>query len=224
MKIDPQIGRANMGKLLAPSRRKSKSEQTREDLLKAARVIISRDGLFNTRITDIVHFAGRSSGLFYSYFKNKKEIFSALVEEFSRELARTAPNPVDYADDPSGLVRATVVGLWQTYSEHKADVKGLFETALTDEDLRKEWQKLRSYGIRQFAYRIRKQQESGLCIGMEPELAGSALLGLLEFSFFNWEVGSLDYPAGNIDEKTAIETVVVLLQDAMQLGPEKQKL
>lgn len=210
-----------MDKSLAAPRRRSKSERTREDLLGAARVIISRDGFFNTRITDIVQLAGRSSGLFYTYFKNKKEIFAALVEEFSRELSRTAPDPADYADDPSGLVRATVVGLWRTYSEHKADVKGLFETALTDEDLRKEWQKLRKYGIRQFAYRIRKQQEVGLCKGMDPELAGSALLGLLEFSFFNWEIGSLDYPGGNIAENDAIETVVVLLQDAMQLGPEK---
>ncbi|MCP3730295.1 TetR/AcrR family transcriptional regulator [Sphingomonas sp. MG17] len=197
----------------------SKSERTRADLLLAAREVISRDGLVNTRIVDIVQHAGRSSGLFYSYFKNKRELFASLVEEFGDNLSDTAPDPGDYTDDPAALVRATVQGLWHRYKEHRGDVKGLFETALTDDEIRAEWQKLRKAGIRSFAYRIRKQQAVGLCQGMDPDLAGSALLGLFEFGFFNWEICRLDYPDADVPDDQAIETLVTLLQSALQLAP-----
>lgn len=200
-------------------RRISKSERTKADLLDAARVIISRDGLFNTRITDIVQFAGRSSGLFYTYFKNKKEIFAALIEQFSVNLARSAPKSTEYANDPAGLVRATVEWLWKEYSNHEADVKGLFETALTEDNIRDEWQKMRKFGIRHFAYRIKQQQDIGLCKGMDPDIAGSALLGLFEFGFFNWKIGNLDFPDRVISDEVAIDTVVAILQNAMQLHP-----
>jgi AcrR family transcriptional regulator len=60
-------------------------ELTRRDLLGAALQVFVEKGYPVATISDIVHAAGVTQGTFYLYFKNKREIFSALLQEY-REL------------------------------------------------------------------------------------------------------------------------------------------
>ncbi len=63
-----------------------KKEQTRQNLLDAAKSVFTLNGYHACLISDIVQKAGVGQGTFYRYFKNKREIFEALVEEFISQL------------------------------------------------------------------------------------------------------------------------------------------
>ena len=50
------------------------------ELLKSAGKCFAKKGLTNTKISDITDLSGVGKGTFYLYFKNKKDIFLALVD------------------------------------------------------------------------------------------------------------------------------------------------
>lgn len=80
------------GRRSAPSPGR-KAEATRQALLDAARVVIARDGFANARIVDIASQAGKSVGVFYTYFEHKTALFGALLEAFHKDLVQLAPPP-----------------------------------------------------------------------------------------------------------------------------------
>lgn len=194
-----------------------KAEATRMALLSAARVVIARDGYVNARIVDIAAQAGKSVGVFYSYFKDKTELFSALVDVFHGDLVALTPAPNAYDENTSEAVRAAVVAFWQAYRQFHPEMLGLLETSFSDPALLEVWRKIRKRGIRRFAFRIRKQQEQGKCVGLNPELGASALHGMLEFTCFNWHSGKLDFPGSAVDDQKAAEALYQIVARVLEL-------
>ena len=55
--------------------------------MRAAREVFERDGFLDARIADITATARTATGSFYTYFTSKEEIFLAVVDELSDEVA-----------------------------------------------------------------------------------------------------------------------------------------
>jgi AcrR family transcriptional regulator len=55
--------------------------QTRQELLNAARRFFARDGFEAARLQDIAESAGKTRGALYTHFKNKEDLFFALVAQ-----------------------------------------------------------------------------------------------------------------------------------------------
>lgn len=205
-----------------------KAEATRTALLDAARKVIARDGYVNARIADIAHEAGKSVGVFYSYFKDKTELFAALVDAFHEDLKRTTPAPGDYEENTAAAVKFAIGVFWTTSRQFHPEMLGLLETAFSDPTLLAVWRRIRGRSIRRFAFRIRKQQELGRCQGLNPEMAASALHGMLEFTCFNWHSQMLDYPDAPVSDAKAIDTLYTLIARVLELdevpvaGADKQ--
>ncbi len=62
-------------------RRQERSRATRRELIDAARVIFARDGFELARLEDIAAAAGKTRGAFYANFKDKEDVFFAIVED-----------------------------------------------------------------------------------------------------------------------------------------------
>jgi len=58
-----------------------KGWSTRAKLLASARDVFSRKGYIGTRMIDIVDESGVSLGVFYRYFKNKDDVFQAVINQ-----------------------------------------------------------------------------------------------------------------------------------------------
>jgi len=61
-------------------RTKEEAEATRERILDAAEAIFLENGVAQTSLEEIAHLAGVTRGAIYWHFKNKVDIFSALME------------------------------------------------------------------------------------------------------------------------------------------------
>lgn len=201
-----------------------KAEATRTALLDAARKVIARDGYVNARIADIAHEAGKSVGVFYSYFKDKTEIFAALVDAFHEDLKRTTPPPSEYDENTAATVKFAIGVFWTTSRQFHPEMLGLLETAFSDAALLSVWRRIRGRSIRRFAFRIRKQQELGRCQGLNPEMAASALHGMLEFTCFNWHSQMLDYPDAPVNDAKAIDTLYSMIAKVLELDDLPQEV
>jgi len=69
-----------------PGRREQNKAENRAALLKAARTVFAEIGYGAAGVRDIVRRTDLASGTFYNYFKDKEEIFSAVIAELSAEL------------------------------------------------------------------------------------------------------------------------------------------
>jgi AcrR family transcriptional regulator len=69
--------------------RREKQEHTRSCLIKAATRVFARRGLGEASIDEVAEEAGYTKGAFYSNFKNKEELFLAMLDEkFASEIER----------------------------------------------------------------------------------------------------------------------------------------
>ncbi|WP_061958617.1 TetR/AcrR family transcriptional regulator [Cupriavidus pauculus] len=194
-----------------------KAKATRTALLDAARLVIERDGYVNARIADIAQQAGKSTGVFYTYFKDKTELFAALVDAFHDDLKRMTPSRDKYEENIAPAVRQTVSVFWMAYRKFHPEFLGLLEVAPSDPALLEVWREIRKRGIRRFAFRVRRQQALGKCEGLDPELTASALHGMLEFTCFNWHSRKIDYPGVAVEDDDAIETLYRIIARTLEL-------
>ena len=65
------------------------TSKTRDRLLEVARELFAHQGLEATTMNDIAAASGRGRRTLYTYFRNKEEIYYAVIEE---ELARLSGN------------------------------------------------------------------------------------------------------------------------------------
>ncbi|MEE3190810.1 MAG: TetR family transcriptional regulator, partial [Pseudomonadota bacterium] len=63
-----------------PRRTKEEALQTRETLIEAAEVVFHRKGVSASSLNDIAKEAGVTRGAVYWHFKNKHDIFQAIVD------------------------------------------------------------------------------------------------------------------------------------------------
>ncbi len=64
--------------------RRGAPQQTRQRLVDAAALLFNRHGYHGTDSNRIAHEAGYATGVFYKHFRNKREIFLAAYENWSR--------------------------------------------------------------------------------------------------------------------------------------------
>ncbi len=60
--------------------------KTREKLIEAARQLFANKGIENTTMNDIANASEKGRRTIYTYFKNKREIYNAVVEHESEQL------------------------------------------------------------------------------------------------------------------------------------------
>ena len=71
-----------------------KGRRTRSRLLASARRVLARNGYVSLKMVDVADEAGVSLGALYRYFRNKEDLFRALVDGIHEALfeASRAPN------------------------------------------------------------------------------------------------------------------------------------
>lgn len=73
---------------------------TRERLLDVARQLFAKKGVENTTMNDIAEVSGKGRRTIYTYFRNKREIFNALVHEESEKMIQQLTDLLTLDADP----------------------------------------------------------------------------------------------------------------------------
>src|SRR4051794_37652725 len=96
----------------------TRAAATREALLAAARDLFGTQGFANTSVDEVVRRAGMTKGALYHHFKDKDELFRAVVEEVKLEVTQTAASryfETNESPDPIEAVRLTCFAVIDAY-------------------------------------------------------------------------------------------------------------
>jgi AcrR family transcriptional regulator len=109
---------------LTPERRR---QQTRDYLLQAAAQVFAERGFHGASLDEVAAVAGFTKGAVYSNFKNKEDLFLALLEsEYQRELAKVRTT-LETADGPPDAHLSEFVTLIQDQFNSSGNWSVLFE-------------------------------------------------------------------------------------------------
>lgn len=153
----------------------SRGERTRSAILEASRSLFLERGYAGTPINAITETCGISRAGFYTYFKDKREIFNVLGRNAYREVLGVIAEWAD-ADAPFGTndIRAWVGHYFDYMDHHGAFVLASTQSAPDDDDFRNSRNRMVS----------RASWKLGQAIAGDgahsPEVIGVAVMGLLD--------------------------------------------
>lgn len=92
-------------------------KKTREKFIEVARSLFARKGVENTTMNDIAAASDKGRRTIYTYFKSKREIFNAVIENESDDLLRNLKAIVEQTISPSQKLREYVRTRLETMRE-----------------------------------------------------------------------------------------------------------
>jgi AcrR family transcriptional regulator len=195
----------------------SRGRRTRDRLLEAAEVVLTRDGYLDAKIADIASTAGVANGSFYTYFDSKEAIFRTVIQTVIDEMYAAATVPEDVEHEPHVRIEHATRAYLRAYQQH-AGLMGILEQVATFNSGFREMRR----GIRQaFRNRTEKglrrlQREGRIDANLSPKCTAEALGSMVSnFCYVSFVLGEM------YDEEEAVRTVTDLWIRGIGLTPRE---
>jgi len=166
----------------APAQNRQLRRQGRETLrrlLEAAITVFDERGYHAARVDDIVKVAETSHGTFYLYFRNKEDLFLALVADVTeamRELAESLP-PIKPSKSGYEVLREWLDEFYGIYEHYHPVIRAWIEANAQNAELAAMGTKVLRRFIDQLVLRV---QESDRSVVSDPNLAALAMVSMVE--------------------------------------------
>ncbi len=159
-----------------------KAKLTRDRILDAAKAVFASRGFHRATVHDIVKKADLGYGTFYLYFREKKDVFYALVAQVESDLYTAANGGIDLRQEYGRgreayrALRKDLKAVFDSFINNAAVIKFSKELAETDSDFRKDYSAMRS----RLVERTRQILIKSGVQGMNFEIAAVAIAGMIE--------------------------------------------
>ncbi|MEV0948262.1 TetR/AcrR family transcriptional regulator [Rhodococcus sp. NPDC049939] len=171
-----------------PAPATARGVRTRDRLVAAARVVFERVGYLDARLVDISKEAGLSTGSFYTYFPNKKEVFAAVAEMTQNDLLHPGMERVADEGDVHAVVEASIRAYLHACHRNARLLAVLEQVAHVDPDFRELTRQRDEEFFRRNARSIADLQARGLAdASLDPMLTSkalSAMVGRVAYGYF----------------------------------------
>lgn len=114
--------------------RQARSLAKREQLLRAGQLLFAEKGFDATSIAGITAKAGTAAGAFYIYFRSKRQLLVALMNELLQRLAGVSLTPSASGDIHQGL-RQFLLAIFRVDLDYFGVIRAWQEASLTDAEL-----------------------------------------------------------------------------------------
>ena len=185
----------------APLRPNSKPEKYQR-ILDAAIEVISENGYFQARVSEIADRAGVADGTIYLYFKNKEQILMAAIDAAFEAFLQRAKEELQPIDDPRARLRRLAFLHLDAMGANRP-LAAVFQT-----ELRQSAKFLTQFSRRHLVEYfdlirdiIRQGQSQGVFRhDVSEKIAANCLFGALDEMVTSWVLSEHEYPlAGAAD-------------------------
>ena len=156
-------------------------DSRRHSIVEAAVQIFSQKGYHRTRVQDITNALGISTGTFYIYFGNKRDLFVEVIDHVFRTILGEAAKAIVAEEDIQKRMVLRGRVFYENYSKYneilnqlRAEMAG--EDKWPQEKIKKAYHDLTRPVIKD----IQKGIDSGVYRKMDPDLLAYALTGIIE--------------------------------------------
>jgi AcrR family transcriptional regulator len=197
--------------------------RTRDALIKAARAVFERSGYLDARLTDITSQARCSTGSFYTYFTNKKEIFAAVLERAQEDMLHPGMAHVAHPDDAYAVLEASNRAYLEAYQRNARLMMLMEQVAHVDPDFAELRRRRAEVFIARNARGIADLQRRGLADPtLDAMLASRALSGMvsrLAYAMLGHQSATED---GEVNFDDLVHTVTRIWANGLRLAPESR--
>jgi AcrR family transcriptional regulator len=194
---------------MEPKRKRMKGGERRQEIIRAAMDVFARNGFGGSTTREIAEGAGISEAMIYNHFRNKEDLYNAIIDE---KLQESEPlyyplEAIRNRDDRR--VFATIVSNYlHRHGEDSTFLRLLLFSALEGHELssmfvagpvRKFFEFLADY--------IRERIDEGAFKPVNPEISSRCLLGMVHYFVLLREILG-DATLNSMDHTEAIETIV----------------
>ncbi|HYF41358.1 MAG TPA: TetR family transcriptional regulator [Ramlibacter sp.] len=187
-----------------PRSTKEEALATRSRLLDAAERVFQAKGLSGTSLADIAAEAGTTRGAIYWHFRDKADLFNAMIERVSLPLEHSLQEAAQARPDPLPILRAAVLqALQRTVSDPQT--RRVFEVATHKVEyvegvcaVRQRHLDVRSQCVEDMKTALaRSARHRGVRLPVPVEAAARGLHALVDGLIQNWllDTGAFDLPA-----------------------------
>lgn len=189
-----------------------RGQHTRSSLLRAARVVLERDGYIDSKISDIAREAGAANGSFYTYFTDKRDIFMAMIEETEHAMLYPDLEEIETSHDPVERIRASNRLYLTMYRDAAKLMKLLEQVSTLDEEFMANRRRRGEAFIRRNAKGILRLQAQGVADPeLDAELTSMALSSMVSrVAYAAFVVGSTTSDVDDLTETVTNIWVKVL--------------
>ncbi|XHS78807.1 TetR family transcriptional regulator [Burkholderiaceae bacterium UC74_6] len=178
-------------------RTKQEALETREKLLDAAEVLFQREGVSRTSLQQIAQEAGLTRGAVYWHFKDKAELFDAMMRRGTMPLEQGISRPVDGQPEDGAMslieLRWRLVNVFWS-AQHNQRTRSVFEIAMQKVEYTGEMSALRARKLdvrrtwrdQNRAAFERAKREGLLPATLDTNLAAIALTSLVDGLLQHW--------------------------------------
>jgi AcrR family transcriptional regulator len=185
----------------------SKGRQTREAIEQAARKLFAERGFHGTTLADITSAAGKSPAVLYRYFQDKEDLLAALAESFLSDVVEPSGLKIRLPDSPqdSEFFTSVVSAYWSMFKQNIGVMIAVAQLAATKQRFAALQNEFRRFGMEIVAASVRRAQQQGHGVGLNPDHIAAAIALLFE-NFTVVFVGPSG-PGWRISDSDAIATL-----------------
>ncbi|MFT3874130.1 MAG: TetR/AcrR family transcriptional regulator [Nocardioides sp.] len=198
-------------------RKLAQTEPSKEYLSKRAAIVdaaagvFSRSGYERASMVEVAAKAGTDRATVYYYFKDKHEIFHAVITDAVQDLVMTAEAIRASGDDASVQVRRLVSEIMRSYAEHFPYLYVYVQEDMSRFDNDSPSARALRQLARRFSVAVEHMISEGIESGvfkanLEPRLTANAILGALNWTHRWFRPGR----AESVEEITAVFTEMFL--------------
>ncbi len=179
-----------------PRKARRRREQTRRDLLEAARRVLARHGFHRTKIVDIAREATVAVGTFYLYYPTKEALFLELVEDTVRRLKSEIDRANTANSDPAARARAGCETFFRFAQQNRELFRIVFGHGATFHGVVRDAQELFASDV---ASNIKNGIELGIFRPNRTDVVAHAFVGMA-LQIVSWWIERDDIPVAEITE------------------------
>jgi AcrR family transcriptional regulator len=202
-KISPQsISKDyDVRKTVATTKEKAKK---RQEIIKKAIEVFTRKGYHRTKIMDITHSLNISTGTFYIYFNNKRDLFIEVIDDVFRNIVGEAAIAIKGENDYFKRMEIRGKVFYENYTRYNEILNQLRAEMASDDQWPEEKIKKIYHGLTEPVVReIEKAIQNGIIKKIDPDLLAYALTGLIEIMSLRL----------SLDRKYTLEDVINFIGD-----------
>ena len=172
----------------------ARKEARRKTILEAATRLFGSHGYHATTVPMIVAEANSSTGSFYAHFRNKEDVFAAVLEVLGGKVTEVMDQARLSQSDPLLGLSGAVESLFLFLADHPQEARILI---VESSGLSPRLEQVRRDLLRRHAGIVRTTLESaeGEFAGVNPAIAARCLVGAVFESLYSWVE---EDPAGRV--------------------------
>ena len=163
----------------------ARKDARRRTILDAATRLFGAYGYHSTTVPMIVAESDSSVGSFYAHFRNKEDVFAAVLEALGQKVTDVMYQARDSQDDALLGIRCAVESLFLFLADNPGDARILI---VESSGLSPRLERMRRAILRQYAEQVRETLESafGASRVSAPAIAARCLVGAVFESLCSW--------------------------------------